>query len=177
MCTILAGAGLAALAGYGGAAVAGLSTAATVGTVLASAASGAAAGAEYEAAEYNEKVAKANEEALKAQAVTEREIGSSDAQKRTLQTKQEVSRAAVELSSRGYDVSTGTASDLLAQSAQMGALDSMTILNNANRRAYGYEAEGKNLVRQAKSRKKTALYGMGQSILTSSMQPMTMGAI
>lgn len=177
MCTVLAAGTLASLAGYGGATAAGLSTAATAASAIAGAAAGASAGADYEAAQYNEEVAKANADTLKAQALNEREVGSSEAQKKTVQNRQQTSKAAVELAGRGLDLSSGTAEDILANSAQVGAVDSMTILNNANQRAYGYETQADNLVSNAKQNTKRAKMGLGTSILTSAANPYFIGQL
>ncbi|HDM8068677.1 hypothetical protein LCS78_17000 [Vibrio harveyi] len=178
MCTVIAGAALSSMAGYGAATYAGLSTAATVATVAAAAASGAQAGANYEAAEYNEEVAKQNAQSLLAQSQNEREAGSLEAQKSTIQTRQRTSQAAVEFAGRGLDIGAGgTAEDLLAQSEQMGAIDSMTILGNSYRKALGYEQEARNIVSQAKGEKRKAAWGMGTSVLSSASRPIMMGAI
>lgn len=82
MCTVIAGATISALAGYGGATAAGMEGAALVGATAMGAASGAKAGADYQAAEYNQKLAEQNVDILESQAESERIAGSQEAQKK-----------------------------------------------------------------------------------------------
>ncbi|ENC6709934.1 hypothetical protein ABKY54_004544 [Vibrio harveyi] len=178
MCTVILGAALSGMASYGAATYVGMTGAALVAATAAGAASGAQAGADYEAAEFNEDVAKQNAKRLKAQARNERIAGSVEAQRKTIQTRQATSRAAVELAGRGLDIGAGgTAEDLLAQNQQVGALDSMTILSNANRRAFGLESEAQYGIDKAKMGKRKARMGMFQSVLGSAAKPVMMGAV
>ncbi|EGQ8036340.1 hypothetical protein ACU63D_000325 [Vibrio parahaemolyticus] len=177
MCTVIAGATISALAGYGGATAAGMEGAALVGATAMGAASGAKAGADYQAAEYSQKLAEQNVDILESQAESERIAGSQEAQKKTIETRQQTSRAAVELAGRGLDISSGTAEDLLAQNQEVGQLESMTILNNANRRAFGYESQAQNISSQAELQKRRASSGMFTSVLGSAARPTMIGRI
>lgn len=167
MCYVLAGAALAGAMGYGTAAYAGLSTAATVAAVASAAVAGASAGSGVEAAKYNEKVAKLNANELENKANTERKVGAIEAGNKTVETRQRTSRAAAQLGAGGLSLSTGTSADLLAQNEEMGAVDSLTILNNSSRKALGYETKASNLISQAKSATKQAYIRGGTSILGS----------
>lgn len=53
------------------------------------------------------------------------------------------------LASNGVLVDEGSALDLLGDTAEMGKLDELTIRNNAEREALGYEAQGMNFKGQA----------------------------
>lgn len=176
MCVILGAAAAAALAGGASATAAGMTTAAIASAAIAGAASGAQAGSNYESAKYQGQVAKQNADILRKQADNERLSGSVEAQKNTIKTRQDTSRAAVEMAGRGLNISTGSAANLLAQNEETGALDSLTILNNANRKALSYEQEAVNALNQAKINKRSAKWGIGTSILGSAASPV-IGAI
>ncbi|MHC6528867.1 hypothetical protein [Vibrio proteolyticus] len=177
MCTVALGALAASAAGYGGATAAGLGAAATAATVAASAAAGAQSGAQYEAAEYNESVAEKNADRLRGEAENERIAGSQEAQKADIETRRRTARAAVEFAGRGLDISSGTAAGLLEQSQEVGAMDALTALNNANRRAYQLEGEAINIVSQAKQQKKSARTGLYTTVLASAAKPVMTGMI
>lgn len=133
--------------------------------VAASAAAGASAGAKYDAATYNAEVAQQNAAALDAQANNERAAGSSEAQKNTIETRQSTSRAATQMAANGVNIASGTSVDLLAQNEGIGAMDSMTIIDNANRTAMGLEAEADYMVDAADYQKDSAALGVATTVL------------
>lgn len=54
------------------------------------------------------------------------------------------SRQRTVMAANGLDVSSGSPLDILADTAQMGELDALTIRGNARRESLGYEAQGMN---------------------------------
>ena len=57
------------------------------------------------------------------------------------------------MASTGFEINSDDAIDILADTAEMGELDALTIQNNADREAWGYAIEGSNAGNQA------AMYG------------------
>lgn len=167
MCTVLAAGAIYSAAGYGAASYAGATGAALYAATAVAAAQGMQQGANIEAAEYNEDVAKNNAQTLEQQATLERQAGAQEAGQATVKTRQATSRAVAQMGASGTDIATGTNLDLLAQNEQMGAVDSLTIINNSNRRALGYEQEAINTVTAAKQKTGTAKRGAAMSLLST----------
>lgn len=72
-------------------------------------------------------------------------------------------RAAV--AANGLDITSGTPSDILADTAKLTELDARTIENNAMRQAWGLDAEAAQMDYQAAVAKKNAKLGLFGSIL------------
>lgn len=156
MCAPLAIPVLAAAAGAGGAAAAGASTTAIIAAGVMGAASGASAGAEMEAAEYNVKVAEQHQDQLETEAENVRIAGSQEAGRQQIETQKQLARGRAEAGARGISSTAGTPGQVAEDVAEVGMLEQMTILNNADRQAFGMEVQGMNEVDQAEARKKTA---------------------
>lgn len=176
MCTAVIAAAAYSAAGYGAASYAGLSTAATYAATAYAGLKGVQAAGDIQAAEYNKTVAEQNAKTLEQQANIERQTGAVEAGRKTMETRQKTARALTEFAGQGVDISTGTSADLLEQSTEMGQLDSLTIINNANRKALGYEAQAQNLVNQADLQKRSARNRFGTSLLTTAGQIGMLGA-
>ena len=156
---------MAAAAGAGGAAAVGATTGTMIAAGVMGAASGMAAGAEMQAAEYNVEVAKGRKQQLEAEATNVRIAGSQEAGMQHIETQKEMARGRAEYGARGISGTTGTAGQMGEDFAAAGMLEQMTILNNADRQAFGLEVQGKNEIEQAKARKKAARVGGFVSIL------------
>ncbi len=153
----------------GGAAAAGVSlTAAQTALMVASAAAaGASAGSDYETAKFNEKVAKNQQKQLENEADNVRIAGSQESAKVLQQNQQVAARNRTQMASGGVDINTGTAGQIGEQTAGVGLLESMSVLNNSSRQALGLETEGANRVASAKQQVKGAKMKMGTTLLTS----------
>tara|TARA_R110000803_G_scaffold98863_6_gene166932 strand:- start:405 stop:959 length:555 start_codon:yes stop_codon:yes gene_type:complete len=158
---------IAAGAGYGAATYAGVTGAALAFSTATAALSGAAAGAEMQAAEYNENLAKEKNKQYKKEAENVRISGAVESGAKTQESEKIAARNRTQLAAGGLDVGTGTAADIGEEVRSVGALESMTILNNADRQAMGLEARGQNELLSAKQRKKKAKIGAFTTILTS----------
>lgn len=60
----------------------------------------------------------------------------------------------------------GTALDLLGDTAQIASEDTQTIRSNAQREAYGLRSQGRELRRQGRAYKSAGRLGMGATLLT-----------
>jgi hypothetical protein len=77
---------------------------------------------------------------LEAKDATDR--GQLEAQRQGLATRQAIGSSRAALAAQGVDVSSGSAADVQASESAVGALDELTIRNNAAREAWGYKVQG-----------------------------------
>ena len=75
--------------------------------------------------------------------------GRHDAAKHRSRVRQFEADQLVSLAASGFDVSTGSAVDLLTDTAELGELDAQTILSDANRQAYNERVRGNNYSNEA----------------------------
>lgn len=94
-------------------------------------------------------------------------------QQQRLQTAQVASRQRASLAANGLDLNSGSAVDILSDTAMLGELDALTVRSNAEREAWGYRVQGSNaaasaglLDAQASSAKRAGMMGAGASLLT-----------
>lgn len=69
------------------------------------------------------------------------------------------------LGSQLVEMDSGSASDLLADTAQLGELDALTIRNNAQREAYGYESKARVARYEGDQAKKASYFNAAGSLL------------
>ena len=84
-----------------------------------------------------------------------------------------VGRQRAGLAAQGIEVNTGTALDLQTEAAGLGALDALTIRNNAFREATGYRIEGIQSYGQAQMTRSSGKYLAKQTLLTGGMKAIT----
>lgn len=94
-----------------------------------------------EVSEYQAQVARNNAIIAEQNARYEREVGEAAAGEKLLETGTKVGAQRVGFAAGGVDVNKGSAVDVQSSTRQLGALDAATILNNAARKAYGYDVE------------------------------------
>lgn len=165
----------AAAAGAGGAAAAGASTAAIFATGAMGLASGLQASSNIQAAEYNQEIAKQQRDQLNAEAENVRIQGSQEASRAYIENQQIAARGRAEYGGRGISSISGTPSASLQDVAEVGALEQMTIVNNASRQAFGMETQGQNLVDQARIKASSARRSGFTTILGSAASGYTSG--
>lgn len=73
------------------------------------------------------------------------------------------------LAAQGVDVNSGSAADVQADTAGMGAVDSLTIKNNAWREAWGYKVQSVNDTYQGKFTQMADNYAANNTLLTGGM--------
>jgi cobyric acid synthase len=102
--------------------------------------------ADAEAASYNYKAQVAANNAIiaKRNADAATQAGAVGAQVQDLKTKNLVATQLVTQAANGLDVNTGTNVDVRQSAADLGHLDTLTILNNAAKTAQGFKVQGMN---------------------------------
>lgn len=111
--------------------------------------SGIQAYTQYQQGKYASKVAEANADIATAQANDAINRGNAEAEQRRRETRQRLGTQAATMGATGADLSTGNALDIFGDTAQFGALDSLTTVNNAQREAYGYQVQAANYKAEA----------------------------
>lgn len=74
------------------------------------------------------------------------------------------------MSASGIDLSTAGALDILGDTAAMGELDALTMVNNASREAYGYRMQAENDRLNAKMARRSGNMGAMTTLLTAPIQ-------
>ena len=111
-----------------------------------------------ETADYNKQVAdNAAQDAL--------QRGSIAAAEHKQKVRQLISQQNAEFSAGGIDASTGTPLEIMTQTAGMGQLDALRILNNAQRTAGGYTSQGNLDEFQGNAAQRAGAFGAAGSIL------------
>lgn len=105
--------------------------------------------AQAKADKYQAAVAENNRIIAEQNAVYELQAGQTEEQGQRMKTGQVISQAKAEQGASGIDAATGSAVKVRQTTATIGELDALTIRDNAERRAYGYRAEGVNFQAQA----------------------------
>ena len=131
--------------------------------------------------------------AIKAQGAYESQIAESNARLAGLQSEDALARGEQEarnyqinlkklqgtqrasLAAQGLDLGYGSAADVLSDTAYLGAMDVLTIRNNAFRESWGYDIQASEYRSQAGFAQTTAKFRSAQTILTGGMQLATMG--
>jgi peptidyl-tRNA hydrolase len=85
--------------------------------------------------------AKANADYQKKAAVSAENVGAQQAADKTLETRRVMGSQIASAGAGGIDPNTGSPLAIGTQTAQMGELDSLRIINNAQRTAWGYQTQ------------------------------------
>lgn len=93
---------------------------------------------------YNQQVAANNAKYSEAMAQDALQRGDLTASRQRERTAQEIAQQTVAAAGNGVDVNTGSIVDLTSDTARYGELDRLTILNNAQREAFGNRVRGAN---------------------------------
>ena len=96
--------------------------------------------------------------------------GNAEAEQRRRETRQRLGTQAATMGATGADLSTGNALDIFGDTAQFGALDSLTTVNNAQREAYGYQVQAANYKAEASSARKQENVGAATTLLTAPLK-------
>lgn len=92
------------------------------------------------AQKYNEEVAEINKKSANAQALDAERLGQIERQERRLKTRMQIATQQVGFASQNVE-QTGTALDILGDTAMFGEIDENRITANADRKAYGFRAQ------------------------------------
>ncbi|TBR46497.1 hypothetical protein EYS06_24055 [Escherichia albertii] len=132
--------------------------------------SGIQAYTQYQQGKYASKVAEANADIATAQANDAINRGNAEAEQRRRETRQRLGTQAATMGATGADLSTGNALDIFGDTAQFGALDALTTVNNAQREAYGYLVQGMNARAQGAAAQSAAKSSMTSTLLTAPLK-------
>ncbi|HFE6989974.1 TPA: virion core protein, T7 gp14 family [Salmonella enterica subsp. enterica serovar Newport] len=132
--------------------------------------SGLSAYNQYQQGKYTAAVAQQNADVATAQANDAINRGNAEADQRRRETRQRQGTQAAIMGATGADLSTGGALDIFGDTAQFGALDALTTVNNAQREAYGYQVQAENYKAQASSARKQGNMGAFTTLLTAPLQ-------
>lgn len=134
------------------------------------------------------KQSKAQAQAITSQGSAEAQMFEQNARLATMQAEDATARGEVEvgqhqrsvkkllgaqrarLAAQGLDVSADSALDVQAETAQLGALDTLTLRNNAFREAWGYQTQALDYQDRAKMARLTAKAKSKSTILTGGME-------
>jgi hypothetical protein len=97
--------------------------------------------------DYNEQVNKQNQKVAEAQAVDAERLGQIEAQEKRLQTRLKIANQTVGFAAQNVEA-TGTALDILGDTAMFGQIDEDRIRANAQRRAWGFRMQKYDLEAQ-----------------------------
>ncbi|EAW2473192.1 hypothetical protein QBB50_003243 [Salmonella enterica] len=121
-------------------------------------------------AKYQSAVADQNADVAEAQAQDSINRGNAQADEVRRRNRQAAGTQAATMGATGADLSTGGALDIFGDTAQFGALDALTTVNNAQREAYGYEVQAANYKAQASASRKQGNMGAFTTLLTAPLQ-------
>jgi hypothetical protein len=116
----------------------------TIALVAGFAGSGVAAYSSYESGQAQKALANTNARLADEQAADSTRRGQIEEDRRRALTRQQLGAQRVALGANNVVSSTGTPLGLLAETAEYGELDALTIRNNAAREAFGYKVEAGN---------------------------------
>ncbi|EAA7680503.1 hypothetical protein CHT23_002672 [Salmonella enterica subsp. houtenae serovar 48:z4,z32:-] len=123
-------------------------------------------------AKYTSAVAEKNADVAEAQAQAQDSInrGNAEADQRRREMRQRQGTQAATMAATGAELGSGSSLDIFGDTAQFGALDALTTVNNAQREAYGFRVQGANYQSQADSARSTGSAGLTQTLLTAPLK-------
>lgn len=101
--------------------------------------------------------------------------GNQEAGRQARDTRAAIGSQRAGYASQGVQVDNGSALDVQADTAQLGELDRLTILNNAKREAYGYQVDATNSRAAGEQARSASRSGARTTLLTAASQLYTMG--
>lgn len=140
---------------------------AAIPAVISAVAGVASAASAQKQASYNRKLAEQQSESLEQEAENVRIAGSQEAGRQQIESEKRLARGRAEMGARGISSAVGTPGDLASDVAEVGAMEQMTILNNASRQAFGMGQQGAALTERAAMDVRAARQRMGATILSS----------
>lgn len=90
---------------------------------------------------YQQNVASTNAALANLSASQVRQLADYQVAKRNQQTQQTIGTQRADMGGSGVELGTGTARQIVSNTRTLGALDELTIRNNATRKAFGYQVE------------------------------------
>ena len=131
---------------------------------------GVAAYGQYQQGQYNAQVANANASAAEAAARDAAERGDNEAAMQRLQVSRLIGRQRAAFSASGVDASSGSALDVLGDTAAMGELDVQTVRSNAAREVWGLRTQAAVDRFSGRVSRRMGAIGAGSTLLTGAGQ-------
>ncbi len=114
---------------------------AAIGATAAVAGAGVATYSAYEQGQSAKSAADANANAQRKTAISQENVGAQQAADAQLKAKRTAAAGVAAAGAGGIDPNTGTPLTLSGQTSEFGELDSLRIINNASRTAWGYQSQ------------------------------------
>ena len=121
-------------------------------------------------AKYTSAVAEKNADVAEAQAQDSINRGNAEADQRRREMRQRQGTQAATMAATGAELGSGSSLDIFGDTAQFGALDALTTVNNAQREAYGYQVQGMNAQAQGAAAQSAAKSSMTSTLLTAPLK-------
>jgi hypothetical protein len=121
-------------------------------------------------AKYQSAVADQNADIAQQQAQDSINRGNAEADQRRREMRQRQGTQAATMAATGAELGSGSSLDIFGDTAQFGALDALTTVNNAQREAYGFRVQGANYQSQANSARSAGSAGLTQTLLTAPLK-------
>ena len=96
-------------------------------------------------------------------------IGKKESLAERMKAKKLIGMQRARMASKGIDIDSGSALDIQTETAEFGAMDSLTIKNNAFREALGYRIESIDQDTQGKFTRNTGKYKARRSLMAGGM--------
>ncbi|WP_273803119.1 hypothetical protein [Providencia rettgeri] len=131
------------------------------------ASSGMQAYSQYQSGKFNADVANQNARQNEQAANDSINRGNAEAEKQRSRTRQLAGSQAAVMSASGLDLSSAGALDMFGDTAAMGTLDSLTLVNNSQREAYGLRMQAASDRLNAKMSRREGNFGAMTTLLTA----------
>jgi len=122
---------------------------------------------QYQQGQSAKAVASQNANIADAQALDAVNRGNAQAEEVRRRNAQAAGSQSASMAANGGDLTSGSNLDIFGDTAQFGALDTLTTVNNAQREAYGYQVQGMNSIAEGNAAKQRANAGVAQTLLTA----------
>ncbi|MBN9089160.1 MAG: hypothetical protein J0J01_19820 [Reyranella sp.] len=144
--------------------LAGVSLAATAaGTAMSAMAASRQAQAQSDAANYQAQVARNNQKIADWKAADDLARGRVAEDQRRMKTALQIATQRAAMAGNGSDVNSGSAIDIVGDTAAAGEFDALTIRNNAERAAYGDKVQAGNFGADATLKQQQVAYADGMA--------------
>lgn len=120
-----------------------------VGSIASGNAAAGAAGENARMAEYQAQVARNNQAIANQNAETEAEVGVEQANRKSMEGAAVGARIKAAFAASGVDPNTGSARRVAVSQRELSNLDTQTVMQNAERKVYGYRVQAANFGAQA----------------------------
>lgn len=129
--------------------------------------SGMQAYSQYQNGRYQAEAANESAKVADAQALDAVNRGNSQAEEVRRRNAQAAGTQAATAAATGGDLASGSFLDIFGDTAQFGALDTLTTINNSQREAYGYQVQAANSRAEASSLRRQGNIGATGTLLTA----------